>query len=100
MGFRGKFGLLFKLNLTDLPLVLQYAPEYSYVKAAASYGYTTFRYDRLGCGNSETPTNGFDVTQTATEVSILTNIARMLRETSNVGGQQWNRVVGIGHSLG
>ena len=33
--------------------------EYSYVRAAADAGYTTFRYDRLGTGLSEKPADAY-----------------------------------------
>lgn len=33
--------------------------EYSYVAAASEAGYITFRYDRLGTGLSEKPTDGY-----------------------------------------
>ena len=77
-----------------------YAPEYSFVKHAASYGYSTFRYDRLGTGKSQTPKNGFDETQAPTEVAILTEVLKKLRNTSQVGGRKHERVVGVGHSYG
>ena len=83
-----------------LILGLQFAPEYSYVKTAASYGYSTFRYDRLGTGLSETPTNGFDVSQAQTEISILRGFNELIRETTTIGGKKWSKVVGIGHSYG
>lgn len=68
------------------------------MRHAASHGYTTFRYDRLGTGLSETPQNGFDEVQAATEVALLTSINQMLRNTKSIGGQKWGKVVGIGHS--
>lgn len=70
------------------------------MKAAASYGYTTFRYDRLGTGLSETPSNGFDVSQAPTEISILKSFVTTLRQTSIIGGKKWAKVVGVGHSYG
>jgi len=76
------------------------APEYSFVKHAASYGYSTFRYDRLGCGNSETPSNGFDVVRAQTEVAILREVLTQLRNTTTVGGRQHDKIVGVGHSYG
>lgn len=75
-------------------------PEYSVVKHAASYGYSTFRYDRLGTGNSSTPANGFDVVRAQTEVAILETILTRLRNSTEVGGKQHNKVVGVGHSYG
>lgn len=35
------------------------APEYSYVRAAADAGYTTFRFDRLGTGLSQKPSDAY-----------------------------------------
>ena len=70
------------------------------MKAAASYGYSTFRYDRLGTGLSETPTNGFDVSQAQTEISILRGFNNLIRGTTAIGNKKWNKVVGIGHSYG
>lgn len=78
----------------------QFAPEYSYIRHAASHGYTTFRYDRLGTGLSQTPINGFDEVQARTEVAILTEFANLLRSTATIGGRKWSKVVGIGHSYG
>ncbi|SNX84211.1 uncharacterized protein MEPE_02919 [Melanopsichium pennsylvanicum] len=74
--------------------------EYSLVKHAASYGISTFRYDRLGTGNSETPANGFDVVQAQTEVAILEQILTRLRTTTEIGGKRHEKVVGVGHSYG
>jgi hypothetical protein len=33
--------------------------DYSYVSAAAKAGHATFRYDRLGTGNSEKPADAY-----------------------------------------
>ncbi len=33
--------------------------DYSYVRAAANAGYSTFRYDRLGTGLSEKPNDAY-----------------------------------------
>ncbi|EST06734.1 hypothetical protein PSEUBRA_004657 [Kalmanozyma brasiliensis GHG001] len=77
------------------------SPEYSVVRHAASYGYSTFRYDRLGTGASETPsTGGFDVLRAQTEVAIYQGVLQQLRNTNNVGGKQHSKIVGIGHSYG
>lgn len=78
------------------------------MRTAASYGYSTFRYDRLGTGLSETPSNGFDITQAATETAILTSLIQMLRTngtSTGTGGSTQNvtrypRILGIGHSYG
>ncbi len=78
----------------------QFAPDYSYVAHAGSHGYSTFRYDRIGTGLSDTPDNGFDVVQTATELAILVAMNGKLRNSTEIGGQTWSKVVGIGHSYG
>ncbi|CDS00528.1 uncharacterized protein SPSC_02077 [Sporisorium scitamineum] len=75
--------------------------EYSVVKHAASYGYSSFRYDRLGTGKSETPVGGgFDVVRAQTEVAILQGVLGKLRNTTEVGGKKHGKIVGIGHSYG
>ncbi|TKY91045.1 hypothetical protein EX895_001044 [Sporisorium graminicola] len=77
------------------------APEYSVVKHAASYGYSTFRYDRLGTGESETPRGGgFDVVRAQTEVAILQGVLGKLRNSTQVGGKRHRKIVGVGHSYG
>ncbi|KAJ1029920.1 hypothetical protein NDA16_000836 [Ustilago loliicola] len=76
------------------------SPEYSLVKTAASWGYASFRYDRLGTGNSETPAGGFDVVRAQTEVAILEGVLGKLRNGSEVGGRSWEKIVGVGHSYG
>ncbi|EPQ29166.1 uncharacterized protein PFL1_03453 [Pseudozyma flocculosa PF-1] len=89
-------GIGFDASYWDFTL----SPEYSFVKHAASHGYSTFRYDRLGTGKSQTPSNGFDETQAPTEVAILAEVLRQLRDTTNVGGKKHPKVVGVGHSYG
>jgi pimeloyl-ACP methyl ester carboxylesterase len=43
-------------------------PSYSYARQAAAEGYTTFRYDRLGTGQSDHPADAYNVVQAATDV--------------------------------
>lgn len=74
--------------------------DYSYVYQAAEQGISTFRYDRLGTGASQRPKDGYNVVQGATEVGILTSIARMLKDTTKIGGQKWDKTLLIGHSYG
>lgn len=95
-------------------------PEnYSYVRAAADAGFTTFRYDRLGTGLSEKPQDAYkyatscfilrhvlqlklllsSVVQAATDLAILTEIAQMLRG-GQIGGQAYSNILGVGHSYG
>jgi pimeloyl-ACP methyl ester carboxylesterase len=77
-----------------------FSPEYSVVKVAASYGYATFRYDRIGTGKSETPVSGFQVARAQTEVAILQGVLGQLRNSTTVGGKQHDKIVGVGHSYG
>lgn len=78
-----------------------YVPSYSFIKHAASYGYSTFIYDRLGCGDSEAPSmRGFSVAQAPTEVSILQNILTQLRSSTVVGNKKHTKIRLIGHSYG
>lgn len=74
--------------------------DYSYAYQAAAQGITTFRYDRLGTGFSQRPSDGYNTVQAATEVGILQSFAKMLKQTNKVGGQRWNKVLLIGHSYG
>ncbi|EMD39654.1 hypothetical protein CERSUDRAFT_92149 [Gelatoporia subvermispora B] len=75
------------------------ADDYSYVSAAAAAGYTTFRFDRLGTGLSEKPTDAYNVVQAPTDLAIATAFGEMLRNGS-IGGQKFNKIVGVGHSYG
>lgn len=77
-----------------------YSAEYSLVNQAASYGYSTFIYDRLGTGNSSVTDNGIDEPQVATEVAILANILGQLKNGTLVDNEKFDRIVGIGHSYG
>lgn len=47
------------------------APEYSYVRAAADAGYTTFRYDRLGTGLSEKPSDAYKYVSSHTRFHFM-----------------------------
>jgi len=78
-------------------------PEYSFVKQAASYGYSTLIYDRLGTGKSEAPSKGgFSVVQAPTEVAILREILTQIRQDRLPGlpKQRYTRTVLLGHSYG
>ncbi|CAO1615433.1 unnamed protein product [Sympodiomycopsis kandeliae] len=77
-----------------------YSAEYSLVNQAASYGYSTFIYDRLGTGNSSVTENGIDEPQVATEVAILENILSQLRNGTLIDDRKFERIVGVGHSYG
>ncbi|EPQ54837.1 hypothetical protein GLOTRDRAFT_43185 [Gloeophyllum trabeum ATCC 11539] len=73
--------------------------EYSYVSAAAAAGYSTFRYDRLGTGLSEHPSDTYNEVQAPTDLAIATKLLEMLKG-GGIGGQQFSKVVGVGHSYG
>ncbi|KZP02488.1 alpha/beta-hydrolase [Athelia psychrophila] len=73
--------------------------EYSYVRASAAAGISTFRYDRLGTGLSEKPADSYNVVQASTDLAIAQKLLTMLRN-GNIGGQKFSKVVGVGHSYG
>ncbi|CAD6884691.1 unnamed protein product [Tilletia laevis] len=73
---------------------------YSYVYQAHEAGYPTFRYDRLGTGQSERPADGYNLVQASTEAAILENLAERIRNTTDIGGRAWNQTVVVGHSYG
>jgi pimeloyl-ACP methyl ester carboxylesterase len=63
-------------------------------------GISTFRYDRIGTGSSEAPSDVFNVAQAATEVGILEAVAEKLKNSTEIGGRAWNRTLLVGHSYG
>lgn len=67
--------------------------DYSYVSAAAKAGHSTFRYDRLGTGLSEHPSQTYNVVQAATDVAILTEIISMLKN-GKIGGKKFSKIAG------
>jgi pimeloyl-ACP methyl ester carboxylesterase len=75
-----------------------YQPDtYSYVRAAAAAGFTTFNFDRIGIGASTHPLS--------TEVSIPSNALTIHEAISQlragtVDGVSYRKVVIVGHSLG
>jgi hypothetical protein len=74
------------------------SPGYSYVDAAASAGYATLAYDRLGVGASDHP-DPIQVVQAFVDVEIqhaLVTLARQSRLIHNA----FKTVVGVGHSYG
>ncbi|KZP10712.1 alpha beta-hydrolase [Athelia psychrophila] len=73
--------------------------EYSYVRASAAAGISTFRYDRLGTGLSEKPADSYNVVQSPTDLAIAQKLLTMLRN-GDIGGQKFSKVVGVGHSYG
>nr|POF13553.1 hypothetical protein CFP56_02576 [Quercus suber] len=76
-----------------------FAPGYSYADLAASNGYVTFFYDRLGVGASTVPSDGINVVQAPLEVSILHSLIGDLRlgKFSNITP---SKIVGAGHAFG
>ncbi len=74
------------------------APGYSYVDAAASAGYATLAYNRLGVGNSDHP-DPINVVQAFTDVEILHGLTRLLRKGALSSGP-FRNIVGVGHSYG
>lgn len=78
-----------------------YKPEYSFVRQAASYGYSSFIFDRLGCGKSDAPNQGgFSAVQAPTELAITHDILTQLRSSTKVGNKKHNNITLIGHSYG
>ncbi|EJU04083.1 alpha/beta-hydrolase [Dacryopinax primogenitus] len=89
-------GIGFDSSYWDLP----YHPEnYSYVQAAAAAGWTTFRYDRLGTGQSHHPSDGFRLVQASTDLAILMQFITLLRSGS-INSTVFSNIVGVGHSYG
>lgn len=76
-----------------------FGPGYSYVDLAASNGYATFFYDRLGVGASSSPTDGVNVVQAALEVAILHQLIGKVR-AGQFSGIKPTKVIGAGHSFG
>lgn len=75
-----------------------FAPGYSYVDVAASAGYATFLYDRLGVGSSSKE-DPIHTIQSPLELEILNVLAEKLRHGA-FGGLAFSQVVGVGHSFG
>ena len=74
------------------------APGYSYVNAAATAGYATLAYNRLGVGNSDHP-DPINVVQSFTDVEILHGLTQLLR-TGALGSGPFKNIIGVGHSYG
>lgn len=73
-------------------------PGLSYLDAAATAGYATFSFDRLGTGASDHP-DPIQVVQSALQVEIAHQMIQSLRSGA-IGGVAWQKIVGIGHSYG
>lgn len=72
-------------------------PGFSYVDAAATAGYATFSYDRLGGGHSDHPA-AWDV-QGPVQIELAHALIQRLRNAS-FAGYTFEHVIGVGHSLG
>lgn len=74
------------------------APGYSYVDVASAKGHATLSYDQLGVGNSDHP-DPIQVVQAASQVAVTHYLVELLR-AGKLGGFDFDRVVGVGHSAG
>lgn len=74
------------------------APGYSYVDTAASNGYATLAYNRLGCGASDHP-DPIQIVQAPMDVEIQHGLVQLLR-AGKIGGIEPKHVVTVGHSYG
>lgn len=72
-------------------------PGFSYVDAAATAGYATFSYDRLGIGHSDHPA-AWEV-QGPVQIELAHALIQRLRNGS-IAGYAFENVIGVGHSLG
>lgn len=74
------------------------APGYSYVDVATEAGYATLSYDQLGVGNSDHP-DPIQAVQAASLVAITHGLVELLRG-AELGGFEFDKVIGVGHSAG
>ena len=74
------------------------AQGYSYVDQAAAANYATFSYDRLGTGNSDHP-DPVQIVQLPLQIEIAHILMQKLR-VGEIGDRSFEKVVGVGHSLG
>lgn len=74
------------------------APGYSYVDVASAAGYATLSYDHLGVGYSDHP-DPIQVVQATSQVAVTHELVGLLRE-AGLGGVEFEKVVGVGHSAG
>ena len=75
-----------------------YQPDtYSYVRAAARAGFTTFNFDRIGIGRSTRPLNT-QVTIPSNAYTIHQAISQL--RSGTVDDVRYGKVVIVGHSLG
>ncbi|KAF6749047.1 Alpha/Beta hydrolase protein [Ephemerocybe angulata] len=71
--------------------------KYNYVEAVLKAGHSILIYDRLGTGQSDKP-DGITEVQSPTEIEIAAQLVKYLRGSPK--GNQFKRVIGIGHSFG
>lgn len=77
-----------------------YQPQtYSYVRAINAAAYSTFNIDRIGTGQSSHPNLNLVKVTVNVDAFIIHEIVQDLRSGS-IGGQQFARVLLVGHSLG
>lgn len=74
------------------------APGYSYVDVASDAGYATLSYDQLGVGYSDHP-DPIQVVQAASQLAVTHGLVEVLRG-GRLGGFDFDKVVGVGHSAG
>ena len=74
------------------------APGYSYLDPAASAGYATLSYDRLGIGQSDHP-DPHQVVQSSMHVEILHRLVNLTRG-GELADHDFKHLVGVGHSYG
>ncbi|KAJ7597690.1 hypothetical protein C8J56DRAFT_1041871 [Mycena floridula] len=74
--------------------------NYSYAAFSCARGIPSFSMDCLGAGLTSRPVNGSDL-QLPTNAAVVYELAHRLKSSPVLpGGRRFNRVVGIGHSLG
>ena len=77
-----------------------YEPQmYSYVRVLNAAGYSTFNIDRIGTGQSSHPDLNVVKVTVNVDAFVIHEIVQGLRSGS-IGGQQFARVLLVGHSLG
>jgi pimeloyl-ACP methyl ester carboxylesterase len=74
------------------------ASGFSFVDYAASQGYPTFSYDRLGTGLSTKP-DPIQVTQSQIQVQIAHQLIQSLR-AGTISNHKFTKIAGAGHSYG
>ena len=75
--------------------------QYSYITTALANGYSTFSWDRLGCGLSSVP-DPYLVVQAPIELTVLATLTGILRQggLKGEGIAPPKKVIHVGHSWG